>query len=247
MTAPPPHHPACGSHREVGAVEVTRGLSCLDPMPEVAGSRFGDTGFTLPRPVRLHPIHRGGELRRRERLRRSSLDRQRASRPAPSALHLRPQPHRPSHWRVRSLLTSRSGSSRRPFRHKARSPQVRRHSFAARPPDRRRMTFDHESFAASCPLALIGTAFYPVLVRRHTGSLRASSPHSVTLLQSRFASFVVINLRPDLHRQECAHAGAHEKPGRSRVCRRPQGSVRPLSARVRRWCSAAPPAPASAP
>jgi hypothetical protein len=34
-------------------------------------------------------------------------------------------------------LTSRSDLHRRPFRHEARSPQVRTHSFAARPPDLR--------------------------------------------------------------------------------------------------------------
>ena len=46
---------------------------------------------------------------------------------------------------------------RRPFRHQARSPQARTHSFAARPPDSRRLTFDHESFAVAWPLALLGT------------------------------------------------------------------------------------------
>ena len=39
---------------------------------------------------------------------------------------------------LRLRLTSRSGSHRHPFRHKARSPQVRTHSFTARPPDLRR-------------------------------------------------------------------------------------------------------------
>ncbi|MEO8804932.1 MAG: hypothetical protein ABI433_02545, partial [Burkholderiaceae bacterium] len=53
--------------------------------------------------------------------------------------------------------------------------------------------------AAFCPLALVGTAFYPVLVHRLAASLHASSPHSVTLMQLRFASFAVINLRRDLH------------------------------------------------
>ena len=37
--------------------------------------------------------------------------------------------------------------------------------------------------------------------------VHASSPHSVTLMQLRFASFAVINLREDLHLQECARAG----------------------------------------
>ena len=40
---------------------------------------------------------------------------------------------------LRPLLTSRSGSHRRPFRHEARSPQVRTHSFPAQPPDLRRL------------------------------------------------------------------------------------------------------------
>jgi hypothetical protein len=40
---------------------------------------------------------------------------------------------------LRPLLTSRSGSAPSPFRHKARSPQVRTHSFTARPPDLRRL------------------------------------------------------------------------------------------------------------
>lgn len=38
---------------------------------------------------------------------------------------------------LRPLLTSRSGLHRRPFRHKARSPQVRSQSFTAQPPDLR--------------------------------------------------------------------------------------------------------------
>lgn len=73
---------------------------------------------------------------------------------------------------------------------------------------------DHESFAVFCPLALLGTAFYPVLVHRLAVALHASFPHSVTLMQLRFASFAVINSREDLHLQECAHAGRTEKSPR---------------------------------
>ena len=69
------------------------------------------------------------------------------------------------------------------------------------------LRFDHESLAELCPLALLGNAFYPVLVHRLAVSLHASFPHSVTLMQLRFASFAVINLRWDLHPQECARAG----------------------------------------
>jgi hypothetical protein len=55
---------------------------------------------------------------------------------------------------------------RRPFRHKARRPQVRHallhRTAAASTP----LHLDHESFAASGPLALFGSAFYAVLVHR---------------------------------------------------------------------------------
>ena len=108
---------------------------------------------------------------------------------------------------LRPLLTSRSGLHRRAFTHKARSPRVRTHSFAAQPPDLRHQSLDHESFAVSRPLALPGSAFYPVLVHQLAASLHASSPHSVTLMQLRFTSFAVINSREDLHLQECARAG----------------------------------------
>ena len=81
---------------------------------------------------------------------------------------------------------------------------------------------DHKSFAVNGPLALLGSAFYPVLVHRLAASIHASSPHSVTLMQLRFTSFAVISLRRDLHPQECARAGrtmkkaARRRPLRSR-------------------------------
>ena len=67
---------------------------------------------------------------------------------------------------LQPLLTSRSGTSRRPFRHKARSPQVRvahlhRTTAASTPP-----RLGHKSFAVLGPLALLGNAFYAVLVHR---------------------------------------------------------------------------------
>ena len=73
------------------------------------------------------------------------------------------------------------------------------------------LRLDHESFAVLCPLALLGSAFYPVLVHRLAASLHASSPRSVSLTPLRFASFAVINSRRDLHTQECAHAGRTQK------------------------------------
>ena len=112
---------------------------------------------------------------------------------------------------LRPLLTSRSGWRRRPFRHKARSPQVRTQSFTTQPPDLHSLILDHKSFAVLCPLALIGFAFYPVLVHRLMASIHASSPHSVALMQLRFTSFAVVSLRRDFHPQDCAHAGRTQK------------------------------------
>ena len=57
------------------------------------------------------------------------------------------------------------------------------------------------------PLALLGSALYPILVHRLAASIHASFPQSVTLMQLRFSSFAVISLRRDFHPQECAHAG----------------------------------------
>ena len=108
---------------------------------------------------------------------------------------------------LRPRLTSHAVSPRRPFSHKVRSPQVRTRSFPAQPPDLRRLSLDHESFAVCRPLALLGNASYPVLVHRLAVSLHASSPRSVALTQLRFASFAVVNSREDFHLQDRAHAG----------------------------------------
>ena len=69
------------------------------------------------------------------------------------------------------------------------------------------LRLDHDIFAESCPLALLGNAFYPLLVLRLAVSLHASFLQSVAIMQLRFASFAVINLRWDLHPQECARHG----------------------------------------
>jgi len=85
----------------------------------------------------------------------------------------------------------------RPFRREARSPQVRTQSFAAQPSDLRYLILDLENFAVLCLLALMHTAFYPVLVHRLAVSLRASSPRLVALTQLRFTTFAVVNSRED--------------------------------------------------
>jgi hypothetical protein len=57
---------------------------------------------------------------------------------------------------------------------------------------------DHQSFAVYGPIALLGNAFYPVLVY-------------LALMQLHFTSFDVICLRRDFHPQECVHAGRTRK------------------------------------
>ena len=108
---------------------------------------------------------------------------------------------------LRPLLTSRSASRRDPFRSKARSPQVRTRPFAARPPDIRRLSLDHRSFAVRRLLAPLGTASHRVLVHRPAASLHASSPRSVALPQLRFASIEMVSFRRDFHPLGHAHAG----------------------------------------
>src|SRR5439155_22856796 len=107
---------------------------------------------------------------------------------------------------------------RRPFGHEARSPQVRTRSFTAPPPDLRRLTLGHKSFAVHCLLALISVASYPILVHRLAVSLHASFPRSVALAQLHFASFAVASSREDFHLQDRAHAGrTTTKPARRRA------------------------------
>ena len=119
----------------------------------------------------------------------------------------------PSHRLLRPRLTSRSGSTPSPFRAQDEISPGKNALLHCTTAGSTPLPLDHESFAVSCPLALVGNAFYPVLVHRPAASLHASSPHSVALMQLRFASLVVINSRWDFHPQECApqecaHAGA---------------------------------------
>ena len=167
--------------------------------PDSTDLRPARIDFSLPTPFQASP----GRFCWRAPLPRTSeirlSENRRVDPPLPSALR-----RRRLLW---PLLTSRSVSPRRPFSHKTRSPRVRTHSFTARPPDLRRLTFDHKSFAEFGPLALIGTALYPVLVHRPAASLHASSPRSVALPQLRFTSLAVVSLREDFYLLECARAG----------------------------------------
>jgi hypothetical protein len=100
---------------------------------------------------------------------------------------------------LRPLLTSRSSSCCRPFGHEAGYPQVRTQSFIAQPPDLHRfalITRASRSLARSPYLAVPSIRF---LFIGSQFTLHASFPHSVALMQLRFTSLVVINLRRDLH------------------------------------------------
>ena len=142
---------------------------------------------------------------------------------APSRSALRPGR---SGQLLRPLLTSRSGSSPSPFQAQGeispgKNAILHRTTAGFTPPG-----LGHESFAVTCPLALLGAASYPVLVHRPAVSLHASFPRSVALTQLRFASLAVASSREDLHLQDRAHAGRTRKrtsggalPRRPDLCR----------------------------
>lgn len=107
--------------------------------------------------------------------------------------------------------------SRRPFRHKARSPQVRTLSFIAQPPHLRYLALVTRAswFMAHSPCLASPSMRFLFIGSRFT--LHASFPRSVALTQLRFTSLVVTNSRRDFHPQECAHAGRTKKNGRHTV------------------------------
>src|ERR1035437_5572067 len=122
--------------------------------------------------------------------------------------------------------------SRCPFRRDVGSPQVSdalslpkgTQSFSTQPPDLRRLTLDHKSFALACPLALAGRPLYPILVHRLMDSVRPSSPRFVASPQLGFSSLTVASSREDFHRQDHSPCWAHHKkpppvvPGRGFKC-----------------------------
>jgi hypothetical protein len=92
---------------------------------------------------------------------------------------------------LRPLLTSRSGSTPSPLQAQGeispgKNALLHCTTAGSTPPK-----LGHKSFAVICPLALFGTAFYPVLVHPPAASIHASSPQSVALMQLRFTSLTV--------------------------------------------------------
>src|SRR5271154_2789541 len=103
---------------------------------------------------------------------------------------------------LRPRLTSRAGWTPSPFQAQGeispgKNALLHRTTAGSTP-----LPLGHKSFAVHCPLALVGSAFYPVLVHQPAASIHAASPQSVTLLQLRFTSLAVTSLRWDLHPQE---------------------------------------------
>jgi hypothetical protein len=97
-------------------------------------------------------------------------------------------------------------------------------TFPARLPDLRRLTLGRESFAVTGPLALAGTAFYPVSVRQPTGSLAASFSAPLTVGALRFTWVATTNSPEDFHLRAIEHAGHTKKApapeGAGASCRR---------------------------
>src|SRR5262245_19579416 len=75
-----------------------------------------------------------------------------------------------------------------------------------------------------CPLAPLGSAFYPVPVRRPAASLHASFTPASRSDALRFTSLAVTSSREDFHLQVNAHAGRTQVNG----CGEPQ----PLPSRM---------------
>jgi len=102
--------------------------------------------------------------------------------------------HSPCDKLLRPRLTSRSGSTPLPFQAQGEISPGKNALLHCTTAGFTSPILGHESFAISGSLALTGNAFYPVLVHRPADALHASSPHSVALMQLRFASLAVTSL-----------------------------------------------------
>ena len=178
-------------------------ISSADPVP--FGSCRGRRASSLPEPHAASPRPTPAARSRRHLTRcsphRHGVEHSLSFGPSPTAAS------QPPHRLLRPLLTSRSGSTPSPFQARGEISPGKNALLHCTTAGSTPLPLDHESFAVFGPLALVGNAFYPVLVHRLAASLHASSPHSVTLMQLRFTSLAVINSRWDFHPQECAHAG----------------------------------------
>ena len=119
-------------------------------------------------------------------------------------------------WRPRYPATTTAADSslrhgRRPFRHEARYPQVIAHSFIAQPPHLRRFALVTRAswFVAHSPCSAAPSMRFLFIGSQFT--LHASFPHSVALMQLRFASLAVTSSREDSHLQDVRPCWADRK------------------------------------
>jgi hypothetical protein len=116
-------------------------------------------------------------------------------------------PHRPATGTTTTSADFSLRPSRRPFRHKARSPQVRTHTFTAQPPHLRHLALVTRALRSLARSPCLATPSMRFLFIGSRFTLHASFPRSVALTQLRFTLLTVTSLQRDLHPQVCAHAG----------------------------------------
>jgi hypothetical protein len=148
-------------------------------------------------------------------------------RPFPVPGHVRLGPALGCVRRLR--LRARLGPTLRSRLRLRRYSQVRLVTFSTQPPDLHRLGLGRESFAVMGPLALTGSAFYPIPVRRLADSLPASFSAPLAVGALRFASIATTNSPGDSHPRATSHAG--HTHGR-RHC--PRGAAPPGLGRRRR-------------
>ena len=88
-------------------------------------------------------------------------------------------------------------------------------AFSAQPPDLHRLSLGRQSFAALGPLALLGSASYPIPVRRLTDSLAPSFSPPLAVGTFGFTWIVTTYSPEDAHPQVTCHAGHTEKTATS--------------------------------
>jgi len=140
-----------------------RGLPCTPGFTDSGSAR---SVHSLPRPCKLHLLRHCGELHSREHLRHSYLDNPRAIPSIPSALRFRSTASAALPTTTTASADFSLQFAPSPFQAQGEiSPgkNALLHCTTAgfTPP-----CLDHKGFAVSCPLALLGSAFYPVLVHR---------------------------------------------------------------------------------
>src|SRR5690606_18936845 len=121
---------------------------------------------------------------------------------------------------LRPLLTSRSGSAPSPFQTQSEISPGKNALLRCTTAGSTPLRLDHESFAVHSPFALLGSAFYPILVHR----LAAYAPRFLPTLGRPYAVALHF-IRCDQLMAGLAPAGvrpcwAHnKKPLQSRICR----------------------------